>query len=128
MRIIKIHVLIGILFLLGGCAASLSRDGLGEMRENPAIRPVIIDVRSETEYNRGHIPLARHISVWSLPFRLSEVADGDKARAVVVYCAHGPRAGLAGFFLKISGFKAVFSLQGHMAGWLENGGLVEGGR
>jgi rhodanese-related sulfurtransferase len=35
----------------------------------------------------------------------------------VLYCAHGPRAGIAKFALKLSGFDNIVYLEGHMSAW-----------
>jgi rhodanese-related sulfurtransferase len=36
---------------------------------------------------------------------------------VVVYCAHGPRAGVARWALNMAGIPNVLYLKGHMTGW-----------
>jgi rhodanese-related sulfurtransferase len=108
---------------LAGCATSLTRaDLLRKLHEKPA--PLVVDVRSQGEYDKDHIPGAVHI-----PF--SSIGSGLKAlgRArndeIVLYCEHGPRAGLAGLTLYLSGYDRVYSLEGHMKGWRESGLPVE---
>ena len=82
--------------------------------------PLILDTRSSWEYNRGHIPGAKHFPFWSSLFRADDL-DHPREATVVVYCAHGPRASLARFALKRSGFQRVLYLQGHMSGWKKAG-------
>ncbi len=108
---------------LAGCATSLSRaDLLKKLQEKPA--PLIVDVRSQGEYERDHIPGAVHIPFYSIGSGLKELGRA-KHDEIVLYCEHGPRAGLAGLTLYLSGYDRVYSLQGHMKGWRESGLPVE---
>jgi rhodanese-related sulfurtransferase len=78
--------------------------------------PVVLDVRSATEFAAGHVPGARNI-----PF--TDVLAGgalegiDTSQPVVVYCGHGPRAWMAGAALRWRGYRHLTYLQGHMAAW-----------
>jgi rhodanese-related sulfurtransferase len=83
--------------------------------------PVIVDVRSAYEYRKGHIPGAIHMPFWQSFFLANDlIAPGE--RPVVVYCQHGPRAGIAKFALRQAGYADVRYLDGHMNGW-EKAGL-----
>ena len=82
--------------------------------------PIILDVRSAWEYEKGHVPGAIHLPFYSAYFRRNEI-NADHDRPVVVYCEHGPRAGIAAFALRLSGFKRVVYLQGHMSRWRARG-------
>ena len=86
--------------------------------------PTIIDVRSSYEYRAGHIPGAIHIPFWSALFRVDEI-NAPKDEPIVVYCAHGPRAGLGKFALTRAGYTEVLYLDGHMSGWNKAGLPVE---
>lgn len=86
---------------------------------------VLIDVRNRSEYRQGHLPGAVNIPVYALPFHLADIPTRGKDEVVVVYCAHGPRSGLAGFILRLAGYDNVFHLQGDMAGWDSAGLPVE---
>ena len=80
--------------------------------------PLILDVRSAGEYEAGHVPGARHFPFMSAYWDADElpVSGSDP---VVVYCAHGPRASLAGFSLGLKGFKNVIYIEGDMVAWKE---------
>jgi hydroxyacylglutathione hydrolase len=82
--------------------------------------PRILDVRTRYEYQQGHVPGAIHMPFWSVPWRASRLA-ASQDEPVVVYCAHGPRAGLARAFLRLRGFDEVLYLKGHMTAWSEAG-------
>lgn len=78
--------------------------------------PVIVDVRSRAEYDAGHVPGAIHVPFWSAYWRADQVpASGHDP--VVVYCASGPRAGLAGWQLGLAGIPNIVTLEGHMTAW-----------
>ena len=78
--------------------------------------PVIVDVRSSREYKAGHVPGAIHMPFW-LAFARTDEITAPKEELVVVYCAHGPRAGIGKAALSLEGFTQVRYLQGHMTGW-----------
>jgi len=78
--------------------------------------PTIIDVRSEWEFKKGHVPGAIHLPFWTIGTHLAEIPAGD----VVVYCGHGPRAWRAGGVLKRHGFQNVTYLHGHMHAWRQS--------
>lgn len=82
--------------------------------------PAILDVRSEWEFKRGHVPGAVHIPFWKVGTRLEEVPS-KQGEALVVYCGHGPRAWRAGGVLRRHGFKSITYLKGHMHGWRRAG-------
>ncbi len=117
--------LVFVLLFLGGCAASISGPVLLSRLGNEKDVPVVVDVRTRSEFNKGHLPGAVNISLLVLPFRLATVPVKGKGDPVVVYCSHGPRALMAGLILWLAGFKDVRHLQGDMAGWKSSGLLVE---
>lgn len=82
--------------------------------------PAIIDVRSTAEFRKGHVPGAIHMPFW-LSFARADELTIPRDQPVVVYCAHGPRAGVAKFALEHNGFTQVLYLEGHMSGWHKAG-------
>ena len=82
--------------------------------------PVIVDVRSRGEYDTGHLPGAVHIPFYTIGSGLKErgVAKDDQ---IVLYCEHGPRAGVAALSLYLHGYGHVSSLEGHMKEWRTKG-------
>jgi len=78
--------------------------------------PAVLDVRSTLEYAQGHVPGAIHVPFWQVTSE-DRVLPGLRARPVVVYCGHGPRAYMAGAMLRRRGFANVTYLQGHMKTW-----------
>lgn len=106
------------LFLLG-----CSTTGEGYMQQNELLAqikqgnpPIIVDVRSTGEYQAGHVPGAIHIPFWTA-FTTDKMDGYNKADEVVMYCAHGPRAGIAKLAFYLAGFDKLSYLASHMTGW-----------
>jgi NADPH-dependent 2,4-dienoyl-CoA reductase/sulfur reductase-like enzyme/peroxiredoxin family protein/TusA-related sulfurtransferase len=70
---------------------------------------VILDVRSEEEFNADHIPGATHIPLGKLRGRLAEL---PRDRAVLIYCKVGFRSYLAYRILAQNGFTKAATLAG----------------
>lgn len=108
----------------GGCASGAMPDRMTPEALLAAIdagtAPVIVDVRTRREYEAGHVPGALHVPFYTLLVRQDDI-PGTRERPVVVYCEHGPRAGVARLALRLTGFTDVRYLAGHMAGWKELG-------
>lgn len=105
---------------LSGCASHITPEEL-QSRIDSANPPTIVDVRSTGEYEAGHVPGAIHLPFWTLAVNLDQLpesaADGD----VVVYCEHGPRAGIARAQLWFANTGPVYYLEGHMSAWRDAG-------
>ena len=80
--------------------------------------PVIVDVRTDSEYQSGHVPGAVHLPFYSLWSRHEEI-NSQKEDPIILYCEHGPRAGIAKFALWTLGYTNLVYLEGHMSGWKE---------
>ena len=76
--------------------------------------PLIIDVRTRSEFNSGHIPGAVNIPHDELPGRLGELESGQE---IVVYCERGGRSTAAASALRGAGFSTVLHLEGDMGAW-----------
>ena len=86
---------------------------LQQLRQNEK-RLVVVDVRTESEWNAGHIEDALHIHGGTLPDRVEEIpAD----RPVAVVCGSGYRASIASSFLRREGFEDVTNVLGGMSAW-----------
>jgi len=82
--------------------------------------PPIVDVRTRGEYESGHVPGALHLPFLSSFTRADEI-EAPRELPIVVYCAHGPRAGIAKLGLSSAGFERILYLEGHMTAWKEAG-------
>jgi rhodanese-related sulfurtransferase len=91
---------------------------------------VVVDVRDAPEVEQsGKVAGAVHIPRGMLEFRAdpeSPYYDQNlaKDKTVIVYCAAGGRAALAGQALKEMGYGAVYNLGG-FKDWADSGGAVD---
>ena len=91
---------------------------------------LVVDVRDAPELEKsGKVAGAIHHSRGMLEFRAdpdSPYYDANfaKDKSIVVYCASGGRAALAGKVLKDMGYTHVYNL-GAFKDWAESGGAVE---
>ena len=106
------------------CAEKIPRQELAA-RIADGTPPPILDVRSDGEYAESHVPGAVHVPFYSVLSRSDEIPAGSEERPLVVYCEHGPRAGLARAGLWMAGAGEVRFLEGHMTAWKEDGLPVE---
>jgi phage shock protein E len=95
------------------------------VRQKPA--PLLLDVREEQDFLRGHIDGAVHVSRQALATRIGELAP-ELSTPIVIYCAVGDRCAEAIQLLESLGYQNVASLKGGLQAWLEAGGLVESSR
>jgi hydroxyacylglutathione hydrolase len=71
----------------------------------------LLDVRSIGEFNKGHLPGARHIFVGELPQHLDDL---PRAERITTYCGSGRRAMIAASILKAADFEQVEDCLGSM--------------
>lgn len=81
---------------------------------------VVIDIRDQNEYARGHIPNARHIPVAEFERRKAEL-EKIRTRPLIVYCSTGARSGAAIAALRKAGFEKLFNLRGGLLEWEKAG-------
>jgi phage shock protein E len=74
----------------------------------------LLDVRTQGEYEAGHVEGAQNISVLELKDRFEELNPKD--RTIVVYCRSGHRSAAAASILRSAGFAQIFDL-GSIKNW-----------
>ena len=72
---------------------------------------IVLDVRSNLEYNLGHYPNAKHIPITQLEERAPKELPDVNAR-ILVYCNTGQRARKASEILYGLGYKRVNYIAG----------------
>lgn len=87
-------------------------------------RFALIDTREESEWARGHLPGARHLSKGIIE-RDIERAIPDRTTPIVLYCGGGFRSALAADALQKMGYTDVVSMDGGWRVWTERGLPVE---
>lgn len=81
-----------------------------------------LDVRTQAEYDQGHIARSVVIPLDELPNRLSEVPRGQD---VVVVCRTGPRSKEGSAILLQAGYRRVSCLSGGLDAWRAAGYALE---
>jgi cysteine synthase/rhodanese-related sulfurtransferase len=95
-----------------------------QKRLNSPTPPLLIDVRAQDSYARGHLPGAKNIPVDEITGRASELPQ-DRDAPIVTVCQRG-NASLPGMLvLKSLGYRNVKSLNGGTSAWAAQGLPVE---
>jgi len=100
-------------------AKDISQDELQALMKNQE-KPLLIDVRTESEYTSGHVPGAINIPHKELEQRLAELS-GVKNSQVILYCRSGRRADVAKNILVKNGFTKLDHLTGDYIAWNKQG-------
>ncbi|WP_116373257.1 rhodanese-like domain-containing protein [Mycobacterium sp. MFM001] len=81
---------------------------------------VLLDVREDDEWKRGHAADARHIPMAEVPARLGEI---DRDAELYVICHAGGRSLRVAQYLQQNGYRAI-NVSGGMLAWAGAGRLV----
>lgn len=82
----------------------------------------LIDVRRPAEYDAGHLPGARLLTLAKLEENLARL---DRSRPTAIICASGYRSSIAASLLARHGFANLFNVVGGTSGWVNMGYAVE---
>jgi len=83
-------------------------------------RFILLDVREESEWARGHLPSAHHLSKGIIERDIERLVP-DPDAPVVLYCGGGFRSALVADNLQRMGYRNVTSLDGGWRAWTERG-------
>lgn len=83
----------------------------------------VIDVRSPSEWDEGHVPGATHLFLPELREKAVRLA---KRKPVAVYCDSGYRASIGTSILKQEGFQSVSNVPGSWQAWKKAGFPIAG--
>jgi rhodanese-related sulfurtransferase len=100
---------------------SRARSGGQSVGPSEAVRlmnqgAVLVDVRSQAEFDSGHILDARHLPQ-ELVGQATESLKRFKDKVVITCCESGMRSGAAARVLKTQGFTKVVNLRGGLQAW-----------
>ena len=76
---------------------------------------VVLDVRTQTEYDDGHIEGAINIPVEEIADRLSELSADDD---ILVYCRTGNHSGTAVRIMEENGFSKIYHMHEGISTWV----------
>lgn len=77
---------------------------------------ILVDVREESEWARGHLPGAIHLGKGIIERDIEQKVP-DHAAPLVLYCGGGFRSALAADNLQKMGYTNVISMDGGIRGW-----------
>lgn len=114
-------VLVVLVLLIGNELLRLIR---GEKRLSPsdAVRiinapdAIVLDVRSASDFKKGHILNARHVPLTKID-EVGQQLSKQKSSPVLCYCALGSSAPQACEKLRKMGFEEVYSMRGGLNAW-----------
>jgi hydroxyacylglutathione hydrolase len=75
----------------------------------------LIDLRSDSEWNDGHIKGARHIYLGNLQDNIGKLPKKDDT--IFCICGGGFRSSIACSILQKAGFEMVYNVMGGMGAW-----------
>jgi rhodanese-related sulfurtransferase/peroxiredoxin len=75
---------------------------------------VLVDVRTKSEYDADHSPIAIHIPVDEITHRYHELGQTDH---LIFVCQAGGRSAAAGEFMTSIGSREIYSVTGGMSSW-----------
>ncbi len=78
---------------------------------------VILDVRTEDEFNEGMIPGALNIDIYKGQGFIYSIEELDKSKNYYVYCRSGGRSGQACSIMSQLGFENAYNLLGGIMNW-----------
>ena len=80
----------------------------------------LIDVRTQDEFDLGHIDGAINLDFYSETFQ-NDVLSLPKNETIVLYCRTNNRSSKTANILKENGFKEISVLEGGITDWVKNG-------
>ena len=76
----------------------------------------IIDVRTPSEFKKGHIENAINVDFKAANF-IENISFFDKNKTLLIYCRTGNRSGKASKLIDSIGFSKIYDLKGGFMNW-----------
>jgi len=122
------YILVVAFFTIFSCSL-INSESINQMNSDELIEfielndAVLVDVRTEDEYNSGYIENSLNIDYFSNDFSLN--ADKlDKSTPIILYCRSGKRSSMSANKISKLGFKEIYNLEGGILEWIEEGNVV----
>ena len=111
-------LLLAFLLVLSGCGQApadsayqqISQERAKEMMDTQQV--LVLDVREQAEYDRGHIPGALLLPVGTIEEDTAAAVIPEKDTVVLVYCRSGNRSKTAAAALAALGYSHVYEFGG----------------
>ncbi len=96
--------------------ADLTQQQWSDQLENDD-EAIIIDVRTDAEFQAGYIPGALQIDIFNGAVFLKRAKELDPEKNYYLYCRSGARSGQACMLLNSVGVKNAYNLKGGIMEW-----------
>jgi rhodanese-related sulfurtransferase len=119
------HRFIVVLLMITACISlpkkqtqmnELAPDAWSKLQEQ-TLESVILDVRTEEEFESGYIKGAMNMDIRGGADFLASIESLDKSKSYFVYCRSGARSGQACQLMSQMGFSALYNLDGGVLAW-----------
>jgi len=112
----------GFLKIVQEARANMQECSIDELKHklDGATKPILIDVREESEYAQGHVPGSIHLSKGIIERDIESVIP-DPDTEVYLLCGGGFRSALAADNLSKMGYSRVVSVDGGWRAWTAAG-------
>jgi rhodanese-related sulfurtransferase len=110
-------ILFGLLVMISGCQSQPTYENVSSEKAKELIdeqKVEVVDVRTEEEYNQGHIPGAKLIPLDQLDNHIDEL---EKEQSYLIVCRSGNRSTQASEQLVDNGFTNILNLKKGMNEW-----------
>lgn len=117
LRKISYGIVVCLLLCLTSCTQNSAKNNYQEITAEKAYEMmqqeevIILDVRSKSEYEEGHIPEAINLEYNNIHNKIDELIQ-DKETIILVYCRSGRRADIASEELINLGYTNVYDFGG----------------
>ena len=122
------YILVVAFFTIFSCSL-INNESINQMNSDELIEfielndAILVDVRTEDEYNSGYIENSLNINYFSNAFSVN--ADKlDKSTPIILYCRSGKRSSMSANKISKLGFKEIYNLEGGILEWIEEGNAV----
>lgn len=78
---------------------------------------VILDVRTDAEWNEGHLPGASQLDISKADAFVQAVSEMDRNQHYFIYCRSGVRSANACQYMERLGFLNTYNLDGGILAW-----------
>ncbi|MEE9363193.1 MAG: rhodanese-like domain-containing protein [Cellulophaga sp.] len=111
----KLFIFCSLFFSFG--FSQIKTKNITEFSQKDTKEGILVDVRTQEEFNEGHLKGALHMDWFAKDF-IKQFAAIGKDKNIYLYCRSGNRSGKAAHVLDSIGYKSVTNLNGGYKAWL----------
>jgi len=120
----KKAILLMFIVLIASCKEQVAQSTIVSVEEFKTIvldkEVQLVDVRTQDEFNEGHIGDAINIDYFEEDSFALKFAQFDKDQPIYIYCKSGGRSQKSAKLLQELGFKEIIDLKGGYDAWIDS--------